>query len=267
MITTDFVQGSPSWVDLGVPDIQAAARFYGAVFGWDFESLGEEAGDYGFLRKDGKAIGAIGRLTEEGARPAWMVYFHTDDAEATVQQVQKSGGTVRMPAMDAMGAGTFAQLSDPQGAHFAIWQPAAMPGLEAADEPDTLCWVELMTTDAEGAKSFYGDLFGWRTTAFELPGDADQTYWMLTPAGQPDERMHGGLMEMGAENLTLTGGRPYWHPVFAVADCDATVAKVTSNGGAIQMGPEDAEGVGRLAVCADPSGAEFVVLNPDSPEG
>ncbi|WP_156725489.1 VOC family protein [Streptomyces apocyni] len=262
MITTDFVPGSPSWIDLGAPDVQAAARFYGAVFGWDFESMGEEAGDYGFLRKDGKAVGAIGRLTEEGAKPAWMVYFHTDNVDATVQQTEKAGGTVRTPATDAMGAGKFAQLSDAQGAQFAVWEPNTMPGLEAADEPGSLCWVELMTTDAEGAKAFYGDLFGWQTTAFPLPGAEGMTYWMITPAGQPEERMHGGLMEMSAKDLPLTGGRPYWHPVFATADCDATVAKVTGNGGTINMGPEDAEGVGRLAVCVDPSGAEFVVLTP-----
>ncbi|MFD9355146.1 VOC family protein [Streptomyces sp. NPDC060031] len=57
-------------------------------------------------------------------------------------------------------------------------------------------------------------------------------------------------------------GRPYWHPVFGVADCDAAVARVTENGGSVQMGPADAEGVGRLAFCLDPSNADFVVLAP-----
>lgn len=74
--------------------------------------------------------------------------------------------------------------------------------------------------------------------------------------------MHGGLMELPAEHLTLTGGRPYWHPVFAVADWDAAVAEGTGNGGSVQRGPQDAEGVGRLAVCLDPSNADFVLLTP-----
>ncbi|GAB3169060.1 hypothetical protein GCM10027162_07570 [Streptomyces incanus] len=74
--------------------------------------------------------------------------------------------------------------------------------------------------------------------------------------------MHGGLMELGKEDLAPAGGHPYWHPVFAVADCDAAVAAATGNGRSVQMGPEDAEGVGRLAVCLDPWNADFVVLTP-----
>jgi predicted enzyme related to lactoylglutathione lyase len=74
--------------------------------------------------------------------------------------------------------------------------------------------------------------------------------------------MHGGLMQLRKEDLTLTGGRPYWHPVFAVDDCDAAVAKVNESGGSVQMGPEDVQGVGRLAVCLDPANADFVVLAP-----
>lgn len=41
MITTDFVPGSPCWLDLGAPDVRAAAAFYGTVLGWEYESMGE----------------------------------------------------------------------------------------------------------------------------------------------------------------------------------------------------------------------------------
>ena len=74
--------------------------------------------------------------------------------------------------------------------------------------------------------------------------------------------MHGGLMQISADMLAHKGGQPYWHPVFGSADCDATVALVTKHGGKVTMGPHTAEGVGRLAVCTDPAGAEFVVLTP-----
>ncbi len=92
-----------------------------------------------------------------------------------------------------------------------------------------------------------------------MQGDGG-VYTLITPAGLPEERMQGGLMQLRAEDLTLTGGRPYWHPVFAVADCDTAVAAVTGNGGSVQMGPVDMPDVGRLAVCLDPSGADFVLL-------
>ncbi|WP_405725937.1 VOC family protein [Streptomyces sp. NBC_01537] len=270
MITTDFVTGSPCWLDLGAPDVTAAASFYGTVFGWDFERYtGDDAPEgmeYGTLKKDGHAVGAIGKLTEEGARPAWMLYFDTPDADATAQAVEKSGGSVRVPPMDAGDAGRMAQFTDPQGGQFAVWQPGKDRGLEVVDQPNSLCWAELWTTDSSAAKGFYSSLFNLQTQDMDLP-EGSGTYSVIGPEGMGEDRMHGGVMEVPAEALALSGGRPEWHPVFAVADCDATAAKVTGNGGTLQMGPEDMPGVGRLAVCVDPSGADFVLLKPDPGTG
>jgi uncharacterized protein len=87
-------------------------------------------------------------------------------------------------------------------------------------------------------------------------------YATIIPAGSERNRMQGGLMQVDSAHLTLNGATPYWHPVFAVADCDASMAAVTGHGGSVQRGPETSEGVGRLAVCLDPSGAGFVILAP-----
>ncbi|MFF8833360.1 VOC family protein [Streptomyces sp. NPDC015131] len=261
MITTDFAPGSPCWLDLGAPDVPATVGFYRSVFGWDFEPMSPDEQDYGMFRMDGKAVAGIGKLTEEGARSAWMIYFRTDDAEAMTEAVRRAGGEVRVTPMDADGEGVMAQYTDPQGGQFAVWQPGRTKGVEVVDGPGSLGWIELYTTDAAAAKEFYGGLFGWQTQDMDLPGGGG-AYSMISPAGLPPERMHGGIMQLPADALSLTGGRPYWHPVFGSTDCDATVAKVRDGGGTIQMGPEDAPGVGRLAVCVDPSGADFVVLTP-----
>ncbi|MFJ6367917.1 VOC family protein [Streptomyces virginiae] len=262
MITTDFVPGSPCWLDLGVPDVRAAAAFYGAVLDWDYESMGEgEDMEGGMFRKDGKFVAGLGKLTEEGARPAWMIYHSVTDADATTQAVERAGGTVRVAPRDLDEWGRMAQYSDPLGGQFAVWQPGRSKGVELVDAPGSLCWTELYTTDAAAAKEFYGGVFGWRFSDMALPGGGG-TYALITPAGLPEERMHGGLMELPAEHLALAHVRPYWHPVVAVTDCDAAVAAVTEHGGSVQMGPQDAEGVGRLAVCLDPANADFVVLTP-----
>ncbi|EGX56360.1 hydroxylase [Streptomyces zinciresistens K42] len=277
MITTDQAPGSPCWLDLGTPDVPAAAAFYGAVLGWEYESMGggaegdepgggDTGGDFegGMFKKDGGTVAGLGSLTEEGARSAWMLYFAVPDADAAARSVESAGGTVRVAPTDLADWGRMAQFTDPLGAQFAVWQPGSTPGFERADEVGSLSWTELLTTDAAAAKEFYGGLFDWRYTDMELPGGGG-TYVLMTPAGLPEERMQGGIMQMPAANLALTGGRPYWHPVFHVADCDAAVAAVTGNGGRVQMGPDDAEGVGRLAVCLDPAGADFVVLTPAPP--
>ncbi|MDT0381757.1 VOC family protein [Streptomyces sp. DSM 42041] len=268
MITTDFVNGSPCWLDLGAPDVDAAASFYSGVFDWEYQSFGPDAEGYGAFRKDGSTVGAVGKLTEEGARSAWMVYFRTDDAKAVAQQVESAGGALRGEPMDAGPWGTMAQLTDPQGGQFAVWQQGAeSSGLERVDDTGSLGWIELYTPDAGGAKDFYRGLFGWQYEDMPMPGDDSMTYTLITPAGKEAERMHGGLMQMPADQLPQTGGKAYWHPVFGTDDCDATVARVRQHGGDLLMGPEDAEGVGRMAVCTDQNGAEFVVLKPAPMEG
>ncbi|MFD0347039.1 VOC family protein [Kitasatospora aburaviensis] len=178
MLTTDFPAGSPCWIDLGSPDPAAAATFYGAVFGWTFQDLGPEAGGYGFLQAAGKTVAAVGPLTEEGAQSAWTTYFRTPDADATAAAVEKAGGTVRVAPFDVMEAGRMAQLTDPQGAQFAIWQAGTTQGLDAVSTDNALVWAELHTPDQEAGFAFYQQVFGWRSEKFPAPG---MTYLVVSP--------------------------------------------------------------------------------------
>ncbi|MFJ7155606.1 VOC family protein [Streptomyces sp. NPDC101118] len=259
MLGTAFVHGSPSWLDLGSPDTDATAAFYGAVFGWHFVSAGPEAGGYGFFELGGKTVAAVGPLTEEGARPAWMVYFSTDDAQATAQAVTKGGGTVRAEPMDVMGEGWMGQFTDPGGAQFAIWQPGRTKGLGKTSEDDTLVWVELMADDPVASIDFYGSLFGWRSQEMPTPG---MTYRVLSTAdGDIQDASFGGVAPSDAvPHAEEVPAR--WIPYFAVADAAATVAKAEAAGGSVLMPPTDLPDVGTIAWIADPHGAPFAVLKP-----
>src|SRR6185369_15658046 len=95
MLSTNFADGAPAWVDLGAADVARAAGFYGSVFGWKFEPAGPEAGGYGMFTQDGKVVAAAGPLTEPGAAPSWTLYFKTSNADAAAEAVAKAGGTVR----------------------------------------------------------------------------------------------------------------------------------------------------------------------------
>src|SRR5215472_18791086 len=88
MLTTNYVDGAPVWVDLGASDVARAAEFYGSVFGWKFESGGPETGGYGMFTHDGKVVAAAGPLMEPGATPSWTLYFRTSDANATADAVR-----------------------------------------------------------------------------------------------------------------------------------------------------------------------------------
>ncbi|CAM5409088.1 VOC family protein [Streptomyces tanashiensis] len=167
MLGTQFTKGSPNWIDLGSPDTAAAAAFYGAVLGWEFRSAGPDAGGYGFFQQDGATVGAVGPLTEEGARSAWTVYFQ-DPGRGRHPEDGRDGGRHRpRRALDVMDAGRMAFLADPAGAEFAVWQPGQVRGLERTSSPNTLVWAELHVPDPESTLGFYRTLFGWRWASMD----------------------------------------------------------------------------------------------------
>jgi uncharacterized protein len=256
MLSINFVDGAPVWVDLGAPDVAGAAGFYGSVFGWTFESAGPDAGGYGIFTHDGKVAAAAGPLTEEGSAPSWTLYFRTSDADATAEAVRRAGGTVRAEPADVMSEGRFAQFTDPAGAMFAVWQPGNTKGLGAVNDPGTLCWTELATADVAGAKSFYSDVLGWQTDDQPM---GEFTYTVIRPADGGDNSGQGGIMPLSPE-MQAAGATTRWQPYFEVADCDAAAAAVTANAGTVIVPASDIPGVGRFAVALDPSGAQFAVI-------
>jgi predicted enzyme related to lactoylglutathione lyase len=261
MLGTDFRTGSPNWIDLGSPDTAAAAAFYEAVFSWRLTSAGPDSGGYGFFQKDGKTVGGLGPLTEEGAKSAWTTYFHSDDVEATARAVTEGQGSVRVEPMEVTGGGRLAQFTDPQGARFAVLRPGAPAGgLEAASEDNALVWVELHVADPEAAIRFYQGLFGWRSQDMEAPG---MTYRVLSIRdGDQQEGSFGGVAALQGEYEEAR-----WVPYFAVADADDTVTAVERNGGSVLMPAANVPEVGRIAWLTDPGQAVFAVLKPNPRQG
>ncbi|MCQ4080385.1 VOC family protein [Streptomyces sp. RB6PN25] len=260
MLTTNYVPGAPVWVDLSTPDIPATAAHYQALFGWEFQSAGPDAGGYGMFVLDGKTVAAVGPCSEEGAASAWTVYFHTPDVDATAKAVEQAGGVVRFGPFDVFDRGRMAGFTDPTGAEFAVWQPGKTKGLDAVNDPNTLCWTELHTTDPEQAKSFYHSVFDWESQDAPMGGF---TYTVVSPSGGGQEASQGGIMGLSDEARSA-GATAHWLPYFEVADCDAVVAKVSGIGGTVLMGPADLEGVGRMAALRDRYGAAFSVITSAS---
>jgi len=119
-------------------------------------------------------------------------------------------------------------------------------------------WYELLTTDADAAQRFYGDVVGWKVAPSGQPG---MDYRMLTP---PDGEQVGGLMQL-TEQMLQSGARPVWLGYISVPDVDATVTAVEAKGGKTQMPANTIENVGRMAMVTDPQGAPFYVMTPTPP--
>ena len=142
----------------------------------------------------------------------------------------------------------------PPGAHLGIWQVGEHRGAEVVNEPGAWSWSQLLTTDPDGAKPFYGAVFGWETDAF-----GDFTMWRVPGfvGGEPEQPVPRDVVA-GMERLPADGGRPHWQIDFWVDDVDATIATAEELGGRVVAGPYDSE-IARHAVIADPAGAVFSV--------
>lgn len=111
--------------------------------------------------------------------------------------------------------------------------------------PGRFVWRELMTSDVEAAKGFYGELLGWSFQSMDMgPGG---TYWLISVGGA----QRGGLMKLPAN----VPAPPHWMSYVSVEDVDATIAKAKAAGGQAPMGSMTMDGVGTMAVIMDPQGA------------
>jgi hypothetical protein len=245
-----YAPGTPNWVDLGVDDLDAAAAFYGELFGWACTEAGpaEETGGYRmFLLRDVPVAG-LGPKQNSGP-PYWTTYVSVADADATVALAREAGAMVILEPMDVLDAGRMAVFADPTGAVLSIWQPGVHPGAALVTEPNTLCWNELSTRDTAAAAAFYERVFGWGTHTSD--GPMAYTEWMLG-----DEYV-GGMMQMPP--MVPADVPAYWLVYFAVEDTEASVATVERLGGTLVTGPMDTP-AGRFAVLTDPQGAMFAVI-------
>ncbi|MET8975499.1 VOC family protein [Streptomyces sp. NPDC004539] len=260
MLTTRFVEGAPNWIDLGTPDIKGASEFYGALFGWRFESAGPDAGGYGFFRSDGRTVAAGMETTGEQGPPSWTLYFQTLDARATAEAASRARGKVLVAPMDVMGQGTMAILADEADVPFGLWQPALLPGLDLVNAPGSLCWTELYTADIAAAAAFYRAALGLETSGMPFPGG---TYTCVNPKDMGEDAMFAGLVPLAD---APDEDRAYWLPYFEVTDTDAAVATAVEHGGSVRTPAVDMEGVGRFAKLTDPYGARFAVIKSAVPE-
>ena len=248
---TSYPAGTPSYVDIGSPDVDATAAFYSALFGWNVQDLGPDAGGYRMAMKGDGAVAGIGPAQNPGP-PYWTTYISVDDVDATTKAVEGAGGTVLAPAMDVMEAGRMAVFMDPNGAAFAVWQPGQTIGADIVNEHGALCWNELNTRNFDKAKAFYSAVFGW--------GWTDNPEYGEFKVG---DRVVGGVMPMGDQHPPEVP--EHWMVYFAVDDIDASVAKIKELGGSTMMEPFEAGGVGKMVVAMDPQGAAFSVIQMEQP--
>jgi len=110
-------------------------------------------------------------------------------------------------------------------------------------------WNELMTTDIDGAKTFYNKMFNWTLNDFDM----DQPYTMATI----NEQDVAGLMPNppGQENMPAM-----WGAYITVDNIEESMQQAQQLGGKVLLEPRDIPTVGRICVLSDPQGAVFTII-------
>jgi uncharacterized protein len=264
-----FEPGVPCWVDTLQADPDAARRFYGDLFGWQFEGPGPMPGDppgeyYVARLRDRDVAGVASQPAADAPAAVWSTYIQVDTAEASVDKVRGAGGSVVIGPLDAPPAGRLAVVADPDGAVFNLWEPGERPGAQLVNEPGAWSMSLLNARDPERAKAFYGTVFGWGSDSFET-GDGEVTIFRLPGfvGGEPEQPVPRDVVAtmapMSAERFP-EDVPSHWSVDFWVDGVDRSAEQVAALGGSVIAPPYDIPGTSlRQAAVADPQGAPFSI--------
>jgi predicted enzyme related to lactoylglutathione lyase len=261
----DQKHGDFIWYELMTGDVSAAKTFYGGLLGWTFQTHDGSGMDYHVFSAGDQSIGGLMPINKEmaagGARPLWAGYILVDDVDKAASAVATHGGQVYMPPFDIPTVGRIAYVADPQGVPFYIMKPQPPEGAAsgpsqafAAYQPTAghCAWNELVTDDADAAKHWYGQLFGFLQLEAMDMGPMGQ-YFIMHNAGH--DFAFGAMMNKPAEMPVSL-----WTYYFRVPDIDVAVDYIKAKGAQIVVGPMEIPGGDFALNGIDPQGAMFALV-------
>jgi predicted enzyme related to lactoylglutathione lyase len=262
----DYMTGVPCWVDTYQPDPATASRFYAEVLGWEFEGpdvlTNTITSGYLVARFRGREVAAIGASSPNAASQgaAWNSYVAVDSLEESLERATGAGGSIVVGPVDMSPAQRWGAIADPSGAVIGLLEQGARRGAQLVNASGAWALSQLHTDDLDRAQAFYGSVFGWQNESFPI-GDGEMIACRLPGylggvAEQPVPRDVVAILAPAPD-----GTEPYWRVRFWTDDVDAAATTAAALGGEIVEAPRDVHG-SRMAVLADPAGAQFTVDTP-----
>ena len=206
---SSYTEGTPNWIDLQTTDVDGAKAFYAAIFGWSYDDMPmPEGGAYSIAKIGDHMVAAVApqnpQMLENGVPPTWNTYIAVDDVDAAAAKVADAGGQVAMEPFDVIGAGRMAFVLDPSGAAVALWQADTHIGATLVNEPNTLTWNELTSSDLDAALPFYEAVVGLTAKPMAM---GDDEYTMLyvgdAMAGGATPPMMDGVPKLARGNAWI----------------------------------------------------------------
>jgi uncharacterized protein len=241
--------GKMIWADLVTPDLAAAEKFYGGLFGWTFQPI--HAGDtsYAVAMLDGRPIGGLVQKAipaGQHQQSAWLTFLAANDVDGVKKLAVSHGAKVLSDIKSYPMRGRQCVLSDPEGAVFALLSSSS------GDTPDYLpatgdwIWSSLHAKDAGAEAAFYQNLLGY--DVFDLPSDDGLEHLILSTDDYA--RASANDLEQGSARR-----HSHWLNFVRVENAAQSAAKAVAMGGRVLVEPRVDRHGGMLAVVADPAGA------------
>ncbi|NTV84682.1 MAG: VOC family protein [Bacteroidales bacterium] len=234
------------WYDLLTDKVPEVKKFYGELFGWEYEGEAKANAPYTLIKYQGKPIGGIiyTDLKKELNESQWISYLSVPDVDQAFKFTGSEGGIQYRQPWELADRGRVAVVADPQGALFVLFRAKGGDPADRQPEMNEWLWTELLTTDPQAAVDFYDELVGFEHETTEIT--ENHQYYVL----KKDTRPRAGVVKNPWETIP-----PNWLPYVRVEDPAKLVEKVESLGGKVILAPREDIRKGSVALIADPSGA------------
>lgn len=245
--------GKIIWADLVTPDLAAAQRFYGGLFGWSFPGPASGHGGYTVAYVDGRPVAGfvVRAVPSERRQPVWLSFMAVADVDAVQRTALAHGAKVVFEPKTYPGRGRQAVLTDPEGAAFAILASSSGDPPDVLAEPGEWIWSSLHVADPAQDASFYQTLFGY--DVFDVPSDDGLKHLILSS----DDFARASVNSFPD---SASGRHPHWVNFVRVLDVPSVANKALALGGRILVEPRVDRHGGNVAVLADPSGAPVGIM-------
>ena len=252
--TAEHHVGKVIWLDLATPDLAAAEKFYGGLFGWTFRAIRAGDSEYALALLEGRPIaGLMQKSMPSGERrqSAWLTFIAARDVDAVTRAALAHGAKVLSAARTYPARGRQAVLSDPEGAVFAVIASSSGDTPDYLAAPGDWIWSSLHAKDAGAEAAFYQDLFGY--DAF----DADSADGLEHVILSNDDYARASANAFPDNSPRR---HPHWVNFIRVENAVDLAARATAMGGRVLVEPHTDRHGGMVALIADPAGAPIGLM-------
>jgi uncharacterized protein len=241
--------GKMIWADLVTPDLAAAEKFYGGLFGWTFQPIHAGDTNYAVALLDGRPIGGLVQKAipaGQHQQSAWLTFLAATDVDGVKKLAVSHGAKVLSDVKSYPMRGRQCVLSDPEGAVFALLASSSGDTADYLPATGDWIWSSLHAKDAGAEAAFYQNLLGY--DVFDLPSDDGLEHLILST----DDYARASANDLEQSSAHR---HSHWLNFVRVENAAQSAAKAVAMGGRVLVEPRVDRHGGMLAVVADPAGA------------